>query len=155
VLSGTPNLTQAGLNSSTITLTDSQGAERTFSLKSYSFQAGRPLQGFGNHESRTIIEASASFRFGDASQTIDLFVPFTTEVGAESISRVIDLTPTGSPAPWMGTFNGEGALSAFNFLEDRDLGQWRKVGEVGDWTLLMSRFIFKVASTENAFAGQQ
>jgi hypothetical protein len=55
----------------------------------------------------------------------------------------------------MGTFNGEGALSAFNFLEDRDLGQWRKVGEVGDWTLLMSRFIFKVASTENAFAGQQ
>jgi hypothetical protein len=70
---------------------------------------------------------------------------------ATSIPDLVDLTNSAGqlPSNTLQSFNGNGALSAFNFFDNTDFNQWY-TSVVGLNTVLVSKFVYNIASTSAA-----
>jgi hypothetical protein len=95
------------------------------------------------------------FQFSDGTNNIYLYVPFTTS-GSSDNAAVVDLTSTAAPSAYSALKNFQitnSSLTAFNILQRTELNQFY-TSVVGKNTLLVSNFIFKVASTSTALPSQ-
>lgn len=90
------------------------------------------------------------FQTASGTNSVYVYIPFTTVVSTTN-ANLVDLTSTAAPTNTISSWNGNGALSAFNFFDMTDYNQWYSITS-GTSTALISKFIYAVASDSNANA---
>jgi hypothetical protein len=139
---------QANADRSSLIFLDRYGNEFTAPLTSFSFTRNGAMTGFVTGYSTTPATV-AVFQFVSGINNVYVWVPFitSTPTGVD----VIDLTSTLAPANAIESFNGDGALSAFNLFDKTDFNLWYALTS-GTNTVLASRFVYRITSVSNANA---
>jgi hypothetical protein len=85
------------------------------------------------------------FKFTSGTTNVYVFVPFITASSSPISAYEIDLSSNLVPSNTLKDFNGNSALSAFNFLDLTTYNQWYSAF-VGSDTVLVSTFVYKINS---------
>lgn len=104
---------------------------------------------FGGTTYALNIQGAAVFKFYQSSTapTVFVYIPFTS-TGSDSNLNVVDLTQTSKISNSLSHYDGNGALSAFNFFDTTNYNQWF-VQNIGTEYVLVSRYIYKINSVAN------
>jgi len=97
----------------------------------------------------------ALFQFNSGSNIVYIYIPFIASSAHAPNVDVVDLTSTSSYAPstTLSSFNGNSALSAFNFFDLTDYNQWYTVVSATSapaTTVLVSKFVYQISSVSSA-----
>ena len=103
------------------------------------------MTGYGTNPTSAVV---ILFQTSSGTNSIYLYIPFTTTASTTN-ANLVDLTSTAAPTNTLSTWDGAGALSAFNFFDMTDYNQWYSITS-GTSTVLISKFIYRVASDANA-----
>ena len=139
---------------SNITFLDRFGNELFLPLTGFSFDgANTTTTSFvTGYSVATTIDAAAVFLFSSGSNNVYVYIPFTTAavtVTDNTNPNIVDLTATSAPSNSLSSWDGNGALTPFNFLIQTDYNQWYTASINSD-TVLISNFVYKISSVNNA-----
>ena len=136
-----------------MTFLDRYGNELFLTLSSFSFDSTSTTTGFvsGYATPNITISAAAVFLFNSGIHNVYVYIPFTS-TSNNTYSDLIDLTSSLAPSNSLAGWDGNGALSPFNFFDNTDNNQWYTAA-TGTNTVLISKFVYAIASTANANIG--
>lgn len=107
------------------------------------------VSGYNFNTTYTSIFAAYIFKFTSNSNNVYLWIPITTSLTPANNSYnspdVVDLTSSKAPSNSLNTFTNTSSLASFNYFDLTDYNQWYTT-VIGLNTLLVSKFIYKVAS---------
>ena len=101
-----------------------------------------------NSTTNITITAAAVFLFNSGANNVHVYIPFTNTQYPDN-ADVIDLTAANAPSNSLSSWNGLGILTPFNFFDQTDFNQWFTAVD-GTNTVLISKFVYSIASTSNA-----
>ena len=155
---GTLYIMKVNAGDSSFDFQDNSGTRYNLPLYSYTWTKGDTMDNFAtNYLSSTFggttyalnIQGAAVFKFYQSSTapTVFVYIPFTS-TGSDSNLNVVDLTQTSKISNSLSHYDGNGALSAFNFFDTTNYNQWF-VQNIGTEYVLVSRYIYKINSVAN------
>ena len=132
-----------------MTFLDRYGNELFLTLSSFSFDSSSTTTGFvTNYATPAItISAAAVFLFNSGIHNVYVYIPFTTPDPTNP--DIVDLTSSLAPSNSLAGWDGNGALSPFNFFDSTDYNQWY-TATTGTTTVLISKFVYATTNVTNA-----
>ena len=136
-----------------MTFLDRYGNELFLTLSSFSFDSTSNTVVFvSGYATPTItISAAAVFLFNSGIHNVYIYIPFVTTPDPTN-PDIVDLTSPLAPSNSLAGWDGNGALSPFNFFDNTDYNQWY-TATIGTNTVLISKFVYAITSTANANPG--